>query len=127
MKDFEITRTKVKPEIICFWDRRYVSIRGSSYPENTVALYEPLIEWLEELFKCTENKKLSFMFELLYFNSSSAKMISNILDMAEAAMGEDWHITVEWVCFQGNDTMEEYGEEFQEDYANLNFHLRILE
>ncbi|MCF8040261.1 MAG: DUF1987 domain-containing protein, partial [Desulfohalobiaceae bacterium] len=65
--------------------------------------------------------------ELIYFNSSSSKILMNFFDMLEDAARAGLPVTVQWKYHQDNDISLECGEEFQEDLEHVDFHLVELE
>ena len=53
-------------------------LKGCSIPENSGAVYEPIIEFLKE-YKEDPKDTTTLNVELSYFNTSSSKWILNIL------------------------------------------------
>lgn len=88
-------------------------IEGKSYPEDTIDLYLPVVDWLEEY---SENPlpKTIMKFKLDYFNSSSYKALLNILLKLEKAHGGASNVLVEWHYHTKDRDMKEAGEEFAE-------------
>ncbi|PKP10540.1 MAG: nuclear pore complex subunit [Bacteroidetes bacterium HGW-Bacteroidetes-4] len=77
-----------EPEIGIF------SIEGRSLPENAVAFYNPILEWLKQ-YENTENKGFTFDFKLDYFNTASAKQITKLLIQLQQ-MTQKFDIKVNW-------------------------------
>lgn len=64
-------------------------ISGSSRPENSVNFYKPFIAWITE-FKKTSPSKIDLTLDLDYVNSSSIKVLMDILKlMKEVAVQKD--------------------------------------
>ena len=79
-----------------------------------------------KLLKLNSNKDKKFLcaFELLYFNSSSAKVLMRIFDMFEEFAKSNGHsISVIWRVDEEDDNMRELGEEFAEDIENIKFEI----
>jgi hypothetical protein len=77
MKNLVIASTKKTPEII-FKTNGDLMISGNSLPTNIDSFYQPIINWIEELI-ATSPKKISIAFDLEHVNTSSTRMILQIL------------------------------------------------
>ena len=98
-------------------------IIGESYPENTASFYEPVFNWLKLYFGQSNNQKIELNIELLYFNSSSSKVLSDIFDLFLSHKDKHQSITINWRYHEENDMSLEYGEEFQEEFEDLDINL----
>ncbi|CAK0767618.1 SiaC family regulatory phosphoprotein domain-containing protein [uncultured Gammaproteobacteria bacterium] len=115
--------TERTPEIVFDFGRGIFSIRGESYPEDVATFYGPVMSSLKEFLSGNRTRSLTLEIELIYFNSSSAKVLMNLFLLLENAAGAENQITVNWY-YQGDDeTMREFGEEFSEDVRHINFHV----
>ncbi|MBF0289892.1 MAG: DUF1987 domain-containing protein [SAR324 cluster bacterium] len=123
MDCLEIAATKYTPAIAFDNKQHVLEILGKSYPENTVAFYEPVFTWLEEYLEQVEDNAITVNLEIIYFNSSSAKVLMDLFDTFEEAAEEGKHITINWIYDEENESALEYGEEFQEDYEAVIFNL----
>jgi len=123
MEKLIIEATKSSPEINFDPDDNHLNIRGESYPENAAAFYQPILDWIQKFLVTDNDRNIIVDIELLYFNSSSSKVLSDIFDQMEIAAGNESSITINWRYHCENDMSLEYGEEFQEDYEKLNFKL----
>jgi len=91
----------------------FMEISGRSLPEDVVAFYDPILEWLDEY---SENplEKTVLNIKLEYFNTASSKLLLDILlkleDMSEA--GND--VLVRWHYPDDDEDMEEAGEEYED-------------
>ena len=65
--------------------------------------------------------------ELYYFNSSSAKFFFDFFDFLDESAAGNKEISVIWRYREDDDTMQDAGEEFQEDLGNLIFKLEQLD
>lgn len=121
MKLLEIEATNNTPAIHFDPQSAVLEIKGDSYPENSFSFYTPVLEWVEE-FIAEKPQRLTCSFELIYFNSSTSKVLYDLLDMLNDAK-EDIEIQVDWNYDEKNFSALEAGEEFQEDYEELTFNL----
>jgi len=123
MEQLIIEATKSSPKINFDPNEKHLSISGESYPENTAAFYQPVLDWVQKFLQVDNNRDITVEIELLYFNSSSSKVLSDIFDQFEEAVNHEASITVNWRYHCENDMSLEYGEEFQEDYTKIIFKL----
>ncbi len=87
----------------------------------SLPLFSHLDEYLQDL---QDNEIFTVNIELKYFNSSSSKMLMNLFDKLENEVANNGkNIIVNWIYDPENDTIEEFGEEFQEDVDSLTFNL----
>ena len=117
----KIEATKYTPEIILDEENGVVEIKGKSYPENTFEFYKQLMDWLDEYFK-NPAKKTTFNIELIYLNSSTSKFLYDLFDYLEEKL-EDNEIEINWIYDEENEVAEETGEDFKEDFEDMNFNL----
>jgi hypothetical protein len=123
MENLTIEATKYTPSILLDAKDGVIEMRGKSYPENTFEFYKPVLAWLEEYFQ-TNPKKLVVRFEIIYFNSSSSKLFFDLFDILEEN-AQACEIAVEWIYDAENESAQEAGEEFIEDFEDL--HIVLLE
>jgi len=123
MKSLEIIESKSTPKIDFNIESHIHTIKGESYPENSSTFYEPIIEWIEEYLEEVDTQNIVFNIELIYFNSSSSRVLMDIFDMLDEACGEGKSIVVNWFYDEEDEALEEYGEEFAEDMEHLTFNI----
>jgi hypothetical protein len=122
MESFVRERTKSTPWINFDPKQNFLEIKGESYPENSAKFYSPMLEWLEEFLRqATQNVQVDI--ELVYFNSSSSKILMNFFDLLEDTAQRGIQISVTWKYNEDNDIALECGEEFQEDLEHVAFDL----
>nr|WP_240739307.1 DUF1987 domain-containing protein [Marinitoga lauensis] len=83
MEKLYIKPTKSTPEINFDPEKKLLSIKGESYPENSFEFYNPVFEWLERFLSNNFEEEVTFEFEINYLNTSSTKSIMFILDLLE--------------------------------------------
>lgn len=123
MEILQINATKSSPNIILNPNTHIHEINGESYPENSLEFYAPIVEWLKAYLNILGENKAILNIEILYFNSSTSKVLMDIFDMFEESCSSGKKIIVNWIYDAGNEASLEYGEEFAEDFENLIFNL----
>jgi hypothetical protein len=113
MDKIHLQKTKSSPEIIMDFEQGLLEINGESYPENAIAFYRPVFDWLNNVIK--SKKPLDVNFRLNYFNTSSSKCVIDILDMLDKYHLDSGSIKIKWFYEDGDDDMLETGEEFSSD------------
>jgi hypothetical protein len=123
MQPIEIAATKTTPHIVFDSERGALRISGESYPENTADFYAPLFAWLDACAPEFSTTPTAFEIDLLYFNSSSSKILMNLFGRLQGIARAGGCVSVKWIYAPGNDNALEYGEEFQEDITDMPFTL----
>ncbi len=123
MENIRISAEERSPEIDFNFSTNIFSIRGESYPEDIHEFYGTILEDLEQYLRALEGIKIVLNFELIYFNSSSAKILLGLFDLFEE-VAEDNEVEVNWFYDEDDDNMEELGEEFGEELQNATFNLK---
>ena len=124
MERLEIAATRSSPAVRFDADARLFTIAGESYPENTAKFYLPLLKWLEEYFKSTDSEQAFVLtLDIPYCNSSSTKVLMDLLYLLDSAVAEGRAVTVKWLYDTHNENACETGEELQEDFECLTFDL----
>lgn len=121
MENLQIEETKYTPQIDMNINGE-INIKGKSYPENTFEFYTPVREWIASYFDLG-NKALTLNMEITYFNSSSSKLFFDLLDLLEENNSDE--IIINWIYDEENESALEAGEDFKDDFENLNFNLVV--
>lgn len=122
MENLNIVTTQYTPEISLDAQTGIISMVGKSYPENTFEFYKPVIEWLENYFDGNAKDKTVVNMEIIYFNSSSSKLFFDFFDLLEEE-NEKHNIEVNWIFDPENESAQEAGEDFNEDFEKLTINL----
>jgi hypothetical protein len=102
-----------------------VTMKGRSYPENTFEFYKPVISWLKEYLEDrNEAKKLVLNFEIIYFNSSSSKLYFDLFDVLNEHI-QHHTVEVNWGYDEENESAQEAGEDFIDDFPDLTINLVV--
>lgn len=120
----ELEKTVSTPYILADEALGLLKISGESFPENVSEFYRSLMQWLTEFLE-SDFEKFQADFELVYFNSSTSKLLMNIMELLSNAAERGKNVIVNWFSDSENEIIIECGEEFKEDFPNLE--LNILE
>lgn len=121
MKTLQIKQTKSSPEINLNPQTHTHIIKGESYPENTIQFYSPVLDWINVYLSQIDDSEIVFNIELIYFNSSSSKILLDIFDALDETQNNK--IIVNWIHDKDDEAMQEYGEEFEEDIKHIKFRI----
>ncbi len=94
-------------------DEPKMEISGRSLPEDVVAFYDPILEWLDE-YSESPLEKTVLDIKLEYFNTASSKLILDILLKLEDLAEDDHDVLVRWFYPDDDEDMEEAGEEYED-------------
>jgi hypothetical protein len=122
MEKLLIEATKYTPFISLDPHSGIIEIKGKSYPENTFDFYQPVMAWVANYFAGHTCDKTQVNMEIIYFNSSSSKLFFDFFDLFEEAH-ETNNIEINWFYDEENESAEESGEDFKEDFDHLNFNM----
>lgn len=126
MDPINIAKTTRTPQIdFDFVNHRFV-IAGESYPEDVAAFYGPLLQRIAEYFDGLTGATISFRFELIYFNSSTAKIVMELFEAIEEAAVCGNKVTITWVYEAGDDNIKDLGQEFAEEVSHAEFVLEEI-
>ena len=128
MKAIKIEGTSVTPKVYFVPEEHLLELSGYSRPENARDFYNPLLSWLEDYKKSYSKRKIkkdpepiSFKFKYIYFNSSSAKFIYDLIILLSQIIKEDVPLKIYWYFDEDDDELKEVGEELAE-MAKVNLH-----
>ncbi len=118
MSNINIEETKYTPKIVVDFDARYIELSGRSYPENAFEFFEEPKVAISKMLS-TKND-LQVVFDIIYVNSSSSRVFFEILTMLSEAKDLGVNIECIWKYDEDNDVALENGEDFSEEFPNLN-------
>ena len=121
MENLNIEETKYTPKINLDTNGT-ISLVGKSYPENTFEFYAPMMDWVKKYFESKAADETTVNLEITYFNSSSSKLFFDFFDLLEEN-SEEHKIVINWIYDEENESAEEAGEDFIEDFENLDINL----
>lgn len=123
MEGINIAATEQTPTVILDSGKRLFEIEGESRPENVHDFYTPIISTLRDYMKSVDNEfhrdifmeyPFSAHFKLMYFNSSSAKFISDILFIFKKYYDKGLKIKIYWYYNDGDEDLRDVGEDLAE-------------
>ncbi|HNS31075.1 MAG: DUF1987 domain-containing protein [Bacteroidales bacterium] len=128
MNSLTIEPTTISPHVSFDMDKGVFIISGYSRPENVRDFYAPIISWLELfrdqlLHEQSEGKPISpiiFNFNLIYFNSSSAKFLYDIVMLLDEVQKKGINLTIKWHYSKDDSELREAGEDLS-DMAQVPF------
>ena len=121
MESRTIAATDRSPEVRLDVANRTISFTGEAYPEDAAAFWGPILQEMQNIVEQEPEELLQVDFRLAYFNSSSAKALMNVFQLLESAAENGTKIRVNWYFQDGDDTIEESGEDFSEDLRAVEF------
>ncbi|MBF0340509.1 MAG: DUF1987 domain-containing protein [Magnetococcales bacterium] len=121
MENIKLEPTKRTPGIDFDFAAGKFAIHGESYPEDVNKFFGPLIGQLKEYLAASEGATIDFRFDLIYFNSTTAKILMGLFESLDEAAGAGNTVTIAWGFAADDSNMEELGEEFSEDLEHAKF------
>ena len=88
-------------------------ISGESYMEDSYVFYEPLLNWLKDYFK--ENRPIVFNIKLIYFNTSSSRLILELLDQLKSYIDQGGKVEINWFYKKNDPDMKREIADFKEE------------
>jgi|SRR6266480_2509966 len=126
MDPISISKTSRTPKVEFDFSNNQFLIAGESYPEDVSAFYGPLLEKITGFLDGLNSSPISFRFEMIYFNSSTAKIVMELFEALEQAAASGNQVVITWVYEAGDDNIKELGEEFAEELINASFILEEI-
>jgi hypothetical protein len=122
MENLIIPGTDFTPRVNFILESGNLELSGISRPEDVAGFYNEPLNWLAELENSILNKSgfkyeittINFVIKLSYFNSSSSKylimMLRHLKNLIEAGI----QVKVDWYFEEGDEKMQEDGEDLAE-------------
>jgi SiaC family regulatory phosphoprotein len=113
MQALTIEQTPKTPSIIFDSTSGILEIKGRSIPENALAFYKPIKEFVAAYIKSPQPiTKVDIQLE--YFNTSSSKCILDFFKQLEKINQAQYKIVINWCYESDDDDILESGEYYQE-------------
>jgi hypothetical protein len=123
MENLYLAATADSPEVDFRFDVHKLALKGESYPENAATFYSDIIRRMQGYLAGLDGATtVTVDVALIYFNSSSTKMLFSLFDALNAAAKRGAHIVLNWHHDPEDDTIEEFGFELRDDFTALEFH-----
>ncbi|HEX2936371.1 MAG TPA: DUF1987 domain-containing protein [Bacteroidales bacterium] len=88
-----------------------LKLEGRSIPENPVGFYEPILKWVNDAYKL-HLKDVVFTIKLEYFNTSSSKILMQLIRLLEKYLDES-SVKIIWHYNSIDQDMFESGKDYQ--------------
>ena len=121
MNPIQIEATQETPKVILDADQKIFEITGRSLPEDAGKFYDPIISWLQ-IYSHTKEEAIQIELKLEYLNTSSNKLLLEVLTTVEKISGSK----VIWYYEEEDTTMQDAGEEFSA-MVSLPFEFKVYE
>jgi len=120
----EKEKTVSTPYILVDEEKGYMKLEGRCFHENAVTFFSEIDEWLDG-YLTTDFGVFTFENATSYFNSSTAKVMYNMLMKLDEHASDEKKVVVNWITTEDNETMIENGEDFRDELVNIEFNLII--
>ena len=84
---------------------------GRSLPEDAKEFFQPVLSWIKDYFK-DPNVTTSVVFDIRYYNSSTSKMILDMLHIFKAEIEKGNNIIISWEYDKDDEEMNQAGSDF---------------
>ena len=121
MESMYIQKTKKTPLINLNIKESIFQIKGPSFSENIVDVYNPVIDWIGQSLTELENELICEMY-FTVLNSASHKKIFQILIKLNSFLDNGKKIKVKWYYDEDDEDIMEMGEDLIE-LINIPFEL----
>lgn len=101
------------PGIILDKETNTFSFTGKSLPENPIFFYKPVLSWLDDYLN-DPNPETKVNFMMAYFNTSSSKIILDIMKRLEQIKNSGHDVVINWMFREDDEDMLEAGEIYSE-------------
>lgn len=111
MEDLKLNKTEMTPEVHLGTDGTLL-IEGRSFPEDVSAFFDPISDWMTAYInQANKSTELKVFFE--YYNSSTARRITELIFELEEIVDQGKEVKVIWCYKAGDVIMKENGEEIK--------------
>lgn len=121
MNNLYIAPAPSTPEVDFRFDTHTLNLRGESYPENAAAFYGSIIQQLRAYLQGQVQRQITVNIALAYFNSSSTKMLFNIIEALNEAVRSGNEVVLNWFHDEEDDTILEFGQDLSDDFPSIRF------
>ncbi|MCL2208057.1 MAG: DUF1987 domain-containing protein [Fibromonadales bacterium] len=124
---FRLEREKATstPYVLIDEEKKYMKLEGRCFHENVAGFFKDVNEWLDA-YLASDFDTFTFDCAISYFNSSTTKLLLNMLLKMNKYASETKKVIVNWITTEDNEIMVECGEDFREDMDNLQFNMVIM-
>ncbi len=123
MEKMEIKETKSSPAVILDPASGLFEMRGTSFLDNAHEFYTPVIDWIKDYSK-SPSKSTKFIFDLSYINTSSQRMVFDILKYLNQLHKNNHTVSVEWLYDENDDDLKDVGTDL---LSFMEFPYKVIE
>ena len=120
MPGLNIAATSRTPAVVLDGKAGLLSLSGESYPEDITGFFGPIRVALNEAMEKADNQ-FNVEIKLVYFNSSSARVLMEIMDQMDEKAATGLAVDVKWYCDPDDEITKEFAEDICEDLSHLKF------
>lgn len=125
MEKWTIEATERTPLVLLDRQESVLKLEGRSYPEEGMDFYDPIIVRFKSL-QGSENPIKTFHIRLEYYNSSTAKALSDLFQALRIAKKAGHSVKVVWEFEEEDDGIQEDIDMFVESF-DLDFDIRYTQ
>jgi len=104
------------PNVILDKENNKLEISGQSMPEDVIAFYNPVLKWIDEYSK-DPNDTTTFNMKLVYFNTSSSKMIYEMINKLDQLHKKNHNVKVHWYYDEEDEEMIASGKKLEKYFS----------
>jgi len=115
MENLYIEKTKYTMGIDFQVKTGILEMNGSSYPENALEFFGPILTWIRDYIDQIK-KEILMNIRLNYLNTSSTKCILDIFEILDGYYKSGGVVKINWHYAESDEDIMETGEELCEDF-----------
>ena len=105
-----------------------MSYMANPIRKTHLSFFSPVLDWLKTyLLELNPGTSVSVDMDIVYFNSSSSKVLMNIFDNLEEAANRGIDVSIVWRHHVENEISMECGQEFAEEIVAASFLMQAYE
>ena len=116
--------TNSTPYVLIDESKNYMQFEGLSFHENAIEFFKDIVEWLGGYVE-TDFGTFTFDCQMKYFNSSTIKILYDMLDLMNENSVDGKNVIVNWHVNKDDDLLIELCEDMKEDYENLEINMIV--
>lgn len=110
MEDLIRFESKKTPFVFLDQKNGFIELIGKSYMEDSMAFYDPIMEWIYEYVR--QPKDTSINIDLEFFNTSTAKILLIMIKTLSRVQNAGCKCTVNWFYDDDDDEIRDSGMNF---------------
>ncbi|MGE0566894.1 MAG: DUF1987 domain-containing protein [Bacteroidia bacterium] len=123
MDRLEINGTNQSPSIILDAKNGVFELRGHSFLDNAYDFYKPVLDWLKA-YHSNSGDNIHFVFDIIYINTSSQRMVFDLLKRLNLMHKDGKSVMVEWLYDENDDDLKDVGNDL---LSFMEFPYKVIE